>query len=163
MSSQKSSETPSAFSQKQRNDGRGSNPRSLQNLRPFQPGQSGNPGGLPKGTPKVSVAYMHLLKLSPEEFQAFKPKTTAEAIAYRQIYTAIYGYDALPAAKEICDRTEGKARQAIDVSNVTDIEKERAMFEAAIKGVMADSGCTYTEAVRALVTVNPENERFILE
>jgi hypothetical protein len=46
----------------------------------FKPGQSGNPGGLPKGTPKSSLALVRLLRSNPGE--VFPPKSRAEEIAY---------------------------------------------------------------------------------
>src|SRR2546423_15261915 len=77
-----------SFSQKQRK-GRGSNPNSLQNLKRFQPGRSGNPGGLPKGTPKVSIALMNLLAMRPDD--EFRPASRAECIALALYEKAMKG------------------------------------------------------------------------
>ena len=54
----------------------------------FKPGQSGNPGGLPTGTPKMKVAYLKLLALSPDELVKFKPATVAEDLAFKQVKRA---------------------------------------------------------------------------
>src|SRR2546423_15579911 len=90
---------------------------SLANLNRFQRGQSGNPGGRPRGIPRLSNCYERLLRMSVEELQQFRPANAAEAMALRQGVAAIYGVDVLPAVKGITDRTEGKAVQGeIDVS-----------------------------------------------
>lgn len=102
-------------SQDQKRNGRGHHPNSIAagtaNLIPYKPGQSGNPGGRPRGTPRLSNIYARLLRLSPAELAQFQPQSAAEAMALRQVVAAIYGVDALPAVKEITDRTEGKAIQ----------------------------------------------------
>jgi hypothetical protein len=136
-------------------------PNSLMNLRPFQPGQSGNPGGVKKGSVYISEAYKRLLALPEEELVMYRPRNAAEAIALRQIGAAIFGANALDAAKEITDRTEGRARQHVDLANITEVEKERAKFESAVEGIIDETGCSYEDAVKALVTINPENERFL--
>jgi hypothetical protein len=121
----------------------------------FQKGKSGNPGGLPKGTPKVSVAYQKLLRMSAEELHEFMPQTAADAIAYRQVMTAIYGENALAAAKEITDRTEGKVRRALDPEKSSELERliirvrERVMSEAGIE-------LSREEAIERIVAYRPE-------
>jgi hypothetical protein len=76
----------------------------------FQKGKSGNPGGMPKGTAKISVALLKLLALSPADFAAYESRTVGEEIAKAMIQTAIEGKasDALRATEIIADRTEGK-------------------------------------------------------
>jgi hypothetical protein len=121
----------------------------------FQKGKSGNPGGLPKGVPKVSVAYQKLLRMTAEELHEFKPQTAADAIAHRQVMTAIYGEKALAAAKEITDRTEGKARQTVDLDQPSELERliiwvrERVMSEAGIE-------LSREEAIERIVSYRPE-------
>lgn len=101
------------FSQKQRKrptSKRGSHPRSRANLKPFKPGESGNPGGLPAGTPRLSTAYQKLL--GAEAGRARLPvDTVADEIAAGVIKKARQGD--VRAAIEIADRTEGKATQRI--------------------------------------------------
>ena len=96
----------------------------------FKPGQSGNPGGLPKGTPKMSVAYMKLLALSPDELKSFKPKNVAEEIALKQVRAACKSSKALASVKEITDRTEGKVPQRVEVKedNVDAYEEAFRIF-----------------------------------
>jgi Family of unknown function (DUF5681) len=98
------------ITQKQRN-GRGSNSRSLQNLKPFRPGQSGHPGGLPEGVPKVSVALMNLLR--EDARSNYQPKTRAEQLAWAIYQKAIKGD--VPALREILDRCEGRTAQKLSI------------------------------------------------
>src|SRR5262249_8196338 len=78
----------------------------------WRPGQSGNPGGLPRGTPKVSVALMKLLRTAPEE--RYEPGNKADLLAMRLFKSAMQG-DTM-AAREILDRIEGKPTQALQVT-----------------------------------------------
>lgn len=62
----------------------------------------------------ISFQYNKLMRMSEKDFKEFvnkEDKTVAEAIAYNRLKAA---YKSLPDAKEITDRTEGKAIQAID-------------------------------------------------
>jgi len=130
-------------------------PNRIAGLVPFKPGQSGNPGGLPQGTPKVSVAYQKLLALSAEQLANFKPATVAEAIAYRQIGSAVFGAQALPSAIEITDRTEGKAPQTIKHEDVSEIER---LLIRVQERFLAQTGVELSreEAIERLCAVKPE-------
>jgi hypothetical protein len=109
------------ITQKQRN-GRGSNPRSLENLRPFRAGQSGHPGGLPAGVPKVSVALMSLLR--DDASSNYQPKTRAEQLAWAIFERALKGD--VPALREILDRCEGRTAQKLSIDQDTNAhERER--------------------------------------
>jgi hypothetical protein len=83
----------------------------LRGLTPYKPGQCGNPGGMPKGVVYVTSALRRLMKMGPIELSQFQPQNAAEVMAMRLIYSSMYSLDALPAIKEIIDRTEGKALQ----------------------------------------------------
>lgn len=79
----------------------------------WKPGQSGNPGGRPKTA--------HLAQAYREALESLDPKTqrsVAEVIAMAIIRRALKGD--VKAAQEIADRTEGKARQAIEITQVGD-------------------------------------------
>ena len=91
------------------------NSKSLSNLRPFRRGQSGNPGGLPKGKPKISAALLRFMVMPVEVFLAFEPRTVAEGLAKTLMEIALSSNPsaALRAIKEIADRTEGKPGRAI--------------------------------------------------
>lgn len=73
-----------------------------------------SPGGWDK-TQSISYQYNRLLRMNPEELADFKPETGAQEIAlirYKQAKKA----NGLNDAKEITDRTEGRAPQAIDLT-----------------------------------------------
>jgi Family of unknown function (DUF5681) len=80
----------------------------------WKKGQSGNPGGRPKSK-TLSDAYRNKLEEpvpnDPEE------RTWAELIAEAQVRDAVRGN--VQAAREIADRTEGRARQAIEFEDAT--------------------------------------------
>lgn len=105
------------------------NPNSLANLKPaWQPGQSGNPGGNYKNTPKISNAYNRLLALTLDELRAFKAANVAEEIALKLVRAAVKDSTSLQAVKEITDRTEGKAKQNMVIEEKP--ANESAMDEA---------------------------------
>src|SRR5205085_4150109 len=84
--------------------------KSLDNLRPFKKGRSGNPGGLPKGNPRIGPSLVRFLSMPPRIFRNYKPRSVAEELAKRMIELAIDGRAgvALRAFKDVCDRVEGK-------------------------------------------------------
>jgi hypothetical protein len=86
------------------------NSKSLDNLRPFLKGRSGNPGGLPKGQPKIGPALVRFLAMPPRIFRNFKPRSVAEELAKNMIELAMSDRAsvALRACKEVFDRVEGK-------------------------------------------------------
>ena len=85
----------------------------------FMPGQSGNPGGRPMGSVKVSSCYERALaRPFPGDQQG---RTYAQVIADRTIELAAEGR--IDAIKEITDRTEGRSKHTIDVSR-RDLRKE---------------------------------------
>lgn len=83
------------------------------NLTPFQPGQSGNPKGRPKGSRNLSAILKDMLDQDVEEDgQLVK---FSDAIVKRLIQKANKGD--IKAIQEIFDRTEGKAKQEIKNEN----------------------------------------------
>lgn len=89
------------------------------NLKPFKPGQSGNPGGRPKGSCSVAAIIRQLL--TDEE--------TATKLAKAILSQAARGNGA--AIKQVLDRTDGPVQQKVDFlfeSKAT----IRAMLAAAI-------------------------------
>jgi hypothetical protein len=83
--------------------------RRLANLKPFKPGESGNPKGRPKSVTLSEALRAQLGQMMPGEDE----KTYAEKIALCLCDEAAKGN--VGAAKEIADRTEGKPRQSLDV------------------------------------------------
>lgn len=77
--------------------------------------QNRNPGGW-KSEDSISHQYNKLMRLKPDELEEYEPETVAQKIALQRIQNAIKS-DGLNDTKEITDRTEGKARQAVDVTS----------------------------------------------
>lgn len=79
--------------------------------------QNRNPGGWkPENT--ISYQYRRMLNMTPDELKAFrdiptKDRTVAMDIAYAQV---IQSQKSLLHAKEVTDRTEGKAQQFVDMT-----------------------------------------------
>lgn len=133
------------FPQKQGKVGRNNPPERTR----FKPGQSGNPGGLPKGTPKVSIALMRLL--ATEATSTFEPKTRAEQIA-KALFDKAVGGD-VGAIRELSDRTEGKSPATVTMNK----GDARAEHYRRIAMEMADRyGKPLDEVVRDLVELEPE-------
>jgi hypothetical protein len=73
----------------------------------FLPGQSGNPGGRPKGSIKISTAFQHsLARLVPGDAEG---RSYAQKIADTIVELAASGD--VRAIKEVADRTEGRPTQ----------------------------------------------------
>jgi len=67
----------------------------------------------------VSYQYKHLLKQSPQYLKQFKPETIAQAIALNAVKQSL---NDLPYLKEVTDRTEGRAPQAVLVEQRTEFK-----------------------------------------
>jgi hypothetical protein len=129
--------------------------RSLANLRPFKPGQSGNPAGRPKSALLSSAIRSKLAQVDETDPER---RTFAEVIADRAVMQARDGdvRQLVGLLKEIGDRTEGKPAQSITITN-----DKRARMESEIERIMqeaADLGepCTRAEAITALSVHYPE-------
>jgi hypothetical protein len=131
--------------------------------RRFQPGQSGNPGGLPKGTPRVDVAYKKLLALSPAEAEIYQPKNMAEFMAMEQLRRACNWKEksTLGYAQEVTNRTDGPIVRRVEKVDLNALEAEHERFECAIGALMDKRGCTRSDAAVVLATVNPTFKKFI--
>ncbi len=135
---------------KQRNNSEGAVKR-LSNLKPFKPGQSGNPKGRPKSI-TLSEAYRKMLATVDETDP--EKRTRAEVLA-EQMYAKAKTGD-VSALREIADRVEGKPRQTLALT----LEK-REQLEQAIAGIMRDAEqagepCSREEAIAALSIFRPE-------
>jgi hypothetical protein len=82
----------------------------VENLKPWQPGQSGNPGGRPKKKPVTD----ELERLLEQEAPHAKGKTWAAAIAEALLKKARKGD--VRAIAELANRIEGKPAQTAQVS-----------------------------------------------
>jgi hypothetical protein len=74
-----------------------------------------SPGGWRKEE-SISNQYNRLMRMSPTELGKFEPETVAQMIALTRLRQATR-VDGLPDAKEITDRTEGKAPQQFDMTS----------------------------------------------
>lgn len=92
------------------------NPNIAKDGEPYRwkKGESGNPSGRPKSK-VLSDAYKNKLEeVVPNDPEG---RTWAELIAEAQVRDAVRGN--VQAAREIADRTEGRARQAIEFEDTT--------------------------------------------
>jgi hypothetical protein len=96
--------------------GKSNNPNIAEDGRShrWKKGQSGNPSGRPKSK-TLSNAYRNKLEeVVPNDPEG---RTWAELIAEAQVRDAVRGN--VQAAREIADRTEGRARQSIEFEDKT--------------------------------------------
>ncbi len=101
---------------KQRGNSVRGKPFEKGNPHAWKPGESGNPAGRPKSITLSEALRIELAKVLPNDTQE---RTFAELIAQQLVRAAATGN--ILAAKEIADRTEGKPKQAVDMTmNVTD-------------------------------------------
>lgn len=117
----------------------------------WKPGQSGNPGGLPKGTPRISTSLMKLLRTKPEE--VYEPQNKADQIALSLYDSALKG-DTW-ATREILDRCEGKVSQTLQLSATQLPTHEIA--ERLIRAFMA-AGVDESQARNAVLQLAVEND-----
>jgi hypothetical protein len=122
------------------------NPNLAEEGKPYRwkKGESGNPSGRPKSK-LISDAYRQRLgDMVPNDPQE---RTWAELIAEGQIRAAAKGKT--PAAAEICDRTEGRSRQTVELSgpdrgpiplNLEEVRARIKEFTERARARMAASG-----------------------
>ncbi|HXR17449.1 MAG TPA: DUF5681 domain-containing protein [Terriglobales bacterium] len=96
--------------------GKSNNPNIAEDGKPhrWKKGQSGNPSGRPKSKTLSDAYRTKLEEPVPNDPEA---RTWAELIAEAQVRDAVRGN--VQAAREIADRTEGRARQAIEFEDTT--------------------------------------------
>ena len=78
----------------------------------WKPGQSGNPGGRPKGAPLSQACRALLGQPVPGDPEG---RTYAQLIAQTLAEKALRGD--IRAAQELADRAEGRARQSIEIEH----------------------------------------------
>jgi hypothetical protein len=96
--------------------GKGNNPNIAEDGKShrWKKGQSGNPSGRPKSKTLSDAFKNKLEELVPDDLEG---RTWAELIAVALVRDAVRGN--VQAAREIADRTEGRARQAIEFEDKT--------------------------------------------
>lgn len=108
----------------------------------FQPGQSGNPGGQPKGFRKVSVAYRELLETKGATFHEavarFKKARgrnlcMADHQAIEMLKASVQedGRNQIAAVKEVTDRVEGSVSQQVSVESRSFVVEVPVKLESA--------------------------------
>ena len=85
-----------------------------ENLTPWKPGQSGNPGGRPKMAPLAHACRELLAKPVPSDP---KGRTYADVIAQMLADKALAGD--IRAAQELADRAEGRTRQHVEFARAS--------------------------------------------
>ncbi len=99
-----------------------------ENLTPWKPGQSGNPGGRPKRSP-LAEACRELLSLPvPGDPDG---RSYAELIALSLAKKALKGD--VRAAQELADRAEGRPRQAIEIESASLARAFERMTDAELE------------------------------
>jgi len=107
----------------------------------FQPGESGNPAGRPKGTHCISDAYRELLKGQnihvewtvngkKKHLHLESDKNLAYGLASATMMEALKGN--IRAMQEIADRVQGKAKQSIDIGGSADSGPINITFEEIV-------------------------------
>jgi hypothetical protein len=106
----------------------------------YQPGQSGNPGGKPKIHQTLSMEYSRwLARPVPSQVAAtlgLPPGSTcADAIAAAMCIRAVSGD--VNAARELCDRTEGRVSASVSVEGKIDYAAGQSAKEELLKKLAA--------------------------
>jgi len=95
-----------------------------ENLKPWQPGQSGNPGG----RPRTKLITSELERMLEQEAPAANGKTWAAVIAEALLKKARKGD--VRAIAELANRVEGKARQTVDL----ELDVQSDLMERIVAG-----------------------------
>ncbi len=104
----------------------------------WQKGQSGNPGGIPRGIPRVSVALAKILRCGARE--SYEVVNKADSIALALYIKALRGD--VEAIREVMNRTEGKVRDVVEIVD------DSARAELAIHLFVLRTGLPREEAVQ---------------
>jgi hypothetical protein len=121
--------------------------KRLDNLKPFEKGQSGNPGGRPKGS--VTALWRKLVdEVDPDDEGG---RTRGEVLFHAAYETArARGRASNLAIRLIVDRVEGKPPQSVTLTMDT-----RERLETAVSKVMELESCSRPEAIAAVALFEP--------
>jgi len=130
-------------------------PSQLANLKPYQPGQSGNPGGRPKGVVYPAEHMRGMTGMTVEEIQRIKddPQEPASRRIAAGMYLDAFHGDTARARKdataELCDRTSGRPCQSLEViaekpeksveELLDDLKRRHGLMQASPPALPADS------------------------
>jgi hypothetical protein len=115
----------SPITDKQRNISDGMR-RKLENLKPFQPGQSGNPAGRTKRKSLTEKMAELLAMDSLEGVEVPEGKTVGDVVARQVVKHACHGR--FQYAKELLDRIDGKVPDRI-IDETSDADSDRTRSE----------------------------------
>jgi hypothetical protein len=103
------------------NDEQRSQPKQLGGCtgKGFVPGQSGNPSGRPRTRGLLGTLRLRVAEIGPDG------RTLEEKLISVLLQEALHGRHRLAAVEVIFDRLEGRARQHLDVADVTKELKEK--------------------------------------
>ena len=111
-------------------------PERLRGLMPYKSGQSGNPGGVKRGTVYPAEAYKRLGAMQVETLRGYSPRNAIEAGAKNTLLRAAEATDwkaAHAAMKEVSDRIEGKADRRITIEQVPELKTRIVTMVAALR------------------------------
>jgi len=96
--------------------------------------QNRNPGGWDKNE-SISYWYNKLGRMEEAEFLSFKPANINQKIALNRVLRAMKDdKESLAETKEIADRTEGKARERVDITTDGEsLNKVRELTDEQLK------------------------------
>src|SRR6185503_19309244 len=119
----------------------------------FIPGQSGNPGGRPKGSVKLSTCYERsLARPYPDDPEG---RTYAQVIADKAVEIAAGGD--IAAIREVTDRTEGRAKQTVDATVTSEVsQSQREALQSAAMDLAERHGVTSEYALERMLAVRPD-------
>jgi hypothetical protein len=93
---------------------RGSNPNSIKNLKPYKPGVSGNPGGLPGYDVAAALARAVIEGSQEAAYEGFsKQLASGNAYAFKEL--AERGYGPKPQQHQITGADGGPVKTSIEV------------------------------------------------
>lgn len=118
--------------------------RSLANLRPFKPGQSGNPAGRPKNLGSSVTEWRNIMgewtREQIEHVVARGKAPSAKVVAATEILKAMDGD--LAAIRQCCEFTNGKARQQIQLADETTYVRRTVLVQAdGTRRVITNTPC----------------------
>ena len=127
----------------------------VENLRPFKPGQSGNPSGRPK------AVLSRALRAEIDKLDGAAPDapTKAERIAEKVVTLALDGN--LEAIRLIYDRVEGKPRQSVTLTIDRAEKVERALEQLQAEARARGDELSRDEALGLLAEYMPEASELI--
>lgn len=125
----------------------------LRGLVPYKSGQSGNPGGVKRGTVYPAEAYKRLGAMGLEDLRDYSPRNVIEAGAKNTLLRAAEANDwkaAHAAMKEVADRIEGKADRRITIEQVPELKTRIVTMVTALRQVNGNIHAKHCEPAKCV-------------